>query len=255
MALAFGTPLRAAACDARLPAACDTIALRSTSTARSRRRPAAVVASAGAPQAPPPPPPTPRPRGARRQLLRSLAQQTVEEAWGGWLGDLVLPLLTDDPGSSLPPRAVPPQQLADPDSSFVEVEGVALHYKAAHPCGSSSDSAGGSALASGRQAAPARPTVLLVHGLNGSTFNWRATMQPLADATGCRYGAWGWPRPFLRPAQCCLPRMLRPKPRALPAVKLAPWPVVTGLTCPTPHFNAAGCWLSTGRRTGWRSGR
>ncbi|KAL4447950.1 hypothetical protein ABPG75_005169 [Micractinium tetrahymenae] len=172
--------------------------------ARTRRRLAAVVEAAAAPQ---PPLPTTG-RAARQQLVRSLAQQAVKEAWDGWLGDLVLPLLTDNPGTAAPPpRTVPPRQLADPDSRFVEVEGVTLHYKEAWPSSSSSgtngnsnngssdagsgaagSSATGSLTLIQQQARPAaaRPTVLLVHGLNGSTFNWRATMQPLADATGCR---------------------------------------------------------------------
>lgn len=117
----------------------------------------------------------------------------------------MLPLLTDDPGSAPPPRTVPPQQLADPDSKFVQVEGITLHYKEAWPSsssssngssGSSSGSAGGSTGGSPlarEQQASALPTVLLVHGLNGSTFNWRATMQPLADATGCRVLAFDRP--------------------------------------------------------------
>ncbi|KAL4425122.1 hypothetical protein ABPG77_008227 [Micractinium sp. CCAP 211/92] len=132
-------------------------------------------------------------------------EQAAKEAWGGWLGDLVLPLLTDNPGSALPPQSVEPQQLADPDSRFVEVQGLTLHFKEAWPSSSSShngssDSSGGSSrgaadggFPAGEQQAAARPTVLLVHGLNGSTFNWRATMQPLADATGCRVLAFDRP--------------------------------------------------------------
>ncbi len=164
-------------------------------------------------------------------------QQAAKEAWGGWLGDLVLPLLTDDPGSALPPQSVEPQQLADPDSRFVEVQGLTLHFKEAWPSSSSShngssDSSGGSSrgaadggFPAGEQQAAARPTVLLVHGLNGSTFNWRATMQPLADATGCRYGAWG------RPCLCNLKansRLLAQDGRQLslpPVAALRPRPV------------------------------
>lgn len=49
---------------------------------------------------------------------------------------------------------VSPQQLVDPDSSFLEVHGVRLHYKDVGP----------------RDA----PAVVLLHGFNGSVFSWRA---------------------------------------------------------------------------------
>lgn len=61
-----------------------------------------------------------------------------------WL-DGVPPPLTD---------TVPPEQLADADSKFITVDGVCLHYKEAGTAGTN------------------KPTVLLMHGLNGSTFSW-----------------------------------------------------------------------------------
>ncbi len=50
----------------------------------------------------------------------------------------------------------PPHELADPDSAFITVDGIRLHYKE---------------LAVG-QVGPGSPTLLLVHGFNGSLFNW-----------------------------------------------------------------------------------
>ena len=138
--------------------------------------------------------------------MAALLQQARQEVVDGWLGDLVLPLLTDDPGAVRPPPVTrPPQELADPDSLFVAVDGVSLHYKERWPAGqaaagaapaSSSSSSGGGG-GGGGQAGRQLPAILLVHGFNGSVFNWRTTMQPLADATGCRSaawapGAWGW---------------------------------------------------------------
>ena len=245
MASACGTRFRSAACDAirpRVAAACETRLLRSVSRAGARRRLAAVVTSAAAPQ---PPPPT-NARAARQQLVRSLAQQAVKEAWGGWLGDLVLPLLTDDPGSAPPPRTVPPQQLADPDSKFVQVEGITLHYKEVWPSsssssngssGSSSGSAGGSTGGSPlarEQQASALPTVLLVHGLNGSTFNWRATMQPLADATGCRCGGQVEPVRATRPWHAACPTPQPARCPFWPTIGLLLWPCSGPGTSPCP---------------------
>jgi pimeloyl-ACP methyl ester carboxylesterase len=54
---------------------------------------------------------------------------------------------------------VPPPQLADPDSRFALVGGVALHYKE---------------VGAGDVAARGAPVLLLVHGFNGSVFNWWA---------------------------------------------------------------------------------
>lgn len=85
-----------------------------------------------------------------------------------WL-DGVPPPLTD---------TVPPEQLADPDSKFVTVDGVRLHYKEAGTAG------------------PGKPTVLLMHGLNGSTFSWRDVLQPLSEQggqQGCRVIAFDRP--------------------------------------------------------------
>jgi pimeloyl-ACP methyl ester carboxylesterase len=55
---------------------------------------------------------------------------------------------------------VPPASLADPDSRFVEVEGVRIHYK---------------------EMGEGEPAMILLHGFGASTFSWREVMAPLAD--------------------------------------------------------------------------
>jgi hypothetical protein len=147
-------------------------------------------------------------RGAvQRALVSALVQQARREVWGGWLSDLVVPLLSDDTGSPVPPPVTrPARELADDDSLFVDVDGVTLHYKQAWPAAAAASTAAkpdsqapaaapaAAAGAAGAGAAPAaaaaaeRPLLLLVHGFNGSVFSWRTTMQEVADATGCRCG-------------------------------------------------------------------
>jgi hypothetical protein len=48
---------------------------------------------------------------------------------------------------------LPPEQLADPDSRFISIDGIQVHYK----------QTGGN---------PDAPAILLLHGFNGSVFNW-----------------------------------------------------------------------------------
>lgn len=55
-----------------------------------------------------------------------------------------------------------PQELAFPDSAFVEVDGVTLHYREA-----------------GSRLAPT--TIVLLHGFGASTFSWRDQLPLLAD--------------------------------------------------------------------------
>ena len=50
---------------------------------------------------------------------------------------------------------VPPEQLADPDSRFVEVNGLQVHYKTT---------------------GQAEPTLVLLHGFGASVFSWREVM-------------------------------------------------------------------------------
>jgi pimeloyl-ACP methyl ester carboxylesterase len=55
---------------------------------------------------------------------------------------------------------VPPEQLADPDSLFVDVDGVTVHYK---------------------EAGQGDTALLLLHGFASSTYSWREVMAPLAE--------------------------------------------------------------------------
>ena len=68
------------------------------------------------------------------------------------LQELIQPVL-DGPPAPLT-DTVAPQQLADSDSRFLEVDGVMLHYKERGPT------------------SPETPAVVLLHGFNGSVFNW-----------------------------------------------------------------------------------
>ena len=110
---------------------------------------------------------------ANRDLVRSLVEQARKETLP-WVSDLLDPLMrrgidgsAATAASSLPPP-VHPRELADADSRFVEVDGVAVHYKEAPG------------------ANPSAPTVMLIHGFNGSTFSWRNTLEEVAATTGCR---------------------------------------------------------------------
>jgi pimeloyl-ACP methyl ester carboxylesterase len=96
----------------------------------------------------------------------------------------------------VPPLAdtVPPEQLADPDSRFVEVNGITVHYK---------------------QAGSGEPALLLLHGFGASTFSWRAVLGPLSQGrTVVAYdrpgfglterpmpGEWSGPNPYAPEAQ------------------------------------------------------
>jgi pimeloyl-ACP methyl ester carboxylesterase len=55
---------------------------------------------------------------------------------------------------------LPPQQLADEDSRFIEVQGLQVHYK---------------------QAGEGEPVLILLHGFAASTFSWREVLNPLAE--------------------------------------------------------------------------
>ncbi len=54
----------------------------------------------------------------------------------------------------------PPQALADPDSRFVTVDGVDIHYK---------------------QAGSGEPALVLLHGFPSSAFTWREVLAPLSE--------------------------------------------------------------------------
>lgn len=57
---------------------------------------------------------------------------------------------------------VTPQDLADPDGAFIDVNGVEIYYVEQGPTDG--------------------PAVMLLHGFGGSTFTWRDTMPALAEA-------------------------------------------------------------------------
>jgi len=55
---------------------------------------------------------------------------------------------------------LPAEQLADPDSQFIEVDGLRVHYKTA---------------------GTGEPALILLHGFGASLFSWREVMAPLAE--------------------------------------------------------------------------
>ena len=57
-------------------------------------------------------------------------------------------------------NTVPPEELADPDSRFVTVDDVEIHYKAA---------------------GEGEPALILLHGFAASVYSWREVMDPLAE--------------------------------------------------------------------------
>ena len=67
---------------------------------------------------------------------------------------------------------VPPQQLADPDSRFIDINGLQVHYKIA---------------GQGEPAAEDLALVLL-HGFGASVFSWREVMEPLAESLASEIG-------------------------------------------------------------------
>ncbi len=58
------------------------------------------------------------------------------------------------------PGTVPPQELADPDSHFVEINGLNIHYK---------------------MMGQGQPVFILLHGFGASLFSWHAVMEPLSQ--------------------------------------------------------------------------
>ena len=54
----------------------------------------------------------------------------------------------------------PPKSLADPDSQFVEINGIDVHYK---------------------RMGSDKPVFILLHGFGASTFSWREVMEPLTE--------------------------------------------------------------------------
>lgn len=100
-------------------------------------------------------------RSRRRALYRVLAGIAVLLA--------VAPLVWPVPPLQ---NVVPPRELAELDSRFIEVDGVEIHYK---------------------ESMPASPTcnVILLHGFGASTFSWRDTLPGLSER--CRVVAFDRP--------------------------------------------------------------
>ena len=57
------------------------------------------------------------------------------------------------------PGTVPAEKLADPDSRFIEINGLSLHYKIM---------------------GQGEPAIILLHGFGASLFSWHAVMEPLS---------------------------------------------------------------------------
>ena len=77
---------------------------------------------------------------------------------------LVIPLLIPVPPLE---GTVPPEQLADPDSRFVDINGLQVHYKIA---------------------GQGEPVLVLLHGFGASVFSWREVMEPLAESLASEIG-------------------------------------------------------------------
>ena len=83
-------------------------------------------------------------------LLIILGGLALAAALGPFL--IPVPPLTD---------TLPPQDLADPDSRFVNVKGLSVHYK---------------------EVGQGEPTLILLHGFGASLFSWHQVMAPLAQS-------------------------------------------------------------------------
>ncbi len=107
------------------------------------------------------------------------------------LAALVGPLVAPIPPIA---NAAPVSALADPDSQFIDIDGLTVHYK---------------------EAGEGEPALVLLHGFLASTFTWREIFQPLAaDATVVAFdrpafglterpqpGEWSGPNPYSPEAQ------------------------------------------------------
>jgi hypothetical protein len=84
-----------------------------------------------------------------------------------------------------------PDALADPDSSFYEINGVRVHHKfCTHE--DSSDQSADSAITNADQNQIGLPIVLL-HGFGSSVFSWTHIMRPLARIAGAKVLAFDRP--------------------------------------------------------------
>ena len=89
----------------------------------------------------------------------------MKKTWRGLLISIIVLLLMVLVGPFLvpvhpAPGTVPPQLLADPDSMFVEINGISVHYKIM---------------------GHGEPVFVLLHGFGASLFSWHAIMEPISE--------------------------------------------------------------------------
>ncbi|RLN28106.1 hypothetical protein C2845_PM05G08970 [Panicum miliaceum] len=87
-----------------------------------------------------------------------------------------------------------PEALADPDSSFYEINGVRLHHKVCshEDEDSPSDQSSGTTVSAAGQSRIGLP-ILLLHGYGASVFSWSRVMRPLARIAGAKVLAFDRP--------------------------------------------------------------
>lgn len=159
---------------------------------------------------------TPASRDAITSSLISALTEQFQRDSLPWIRDLVEPLLEGTPGPLT--GTTDPRQLADPDSRFITVNGIRMHYKERVGPGAAEwfarrqlqqqpelQQRGGTQLQGQheqqqQQQGPgvAPPTLVLMHGINGSEFSWRLLMDDLAadvspSTGGCRVVAYDRP--------------------------------------------------------------
>ena len=87
-----------------------------------------------------------------------------------------------------------PEALADPDSSFYEINGVRLHHKVCshEDEDSPSDQSSDATVSAPGQSRISLP-ILLLHGFGASVFSWSRVMRPLARIVGAKVLAFDRP--------------------------------------------------------------
>jgi pimeloyl-ACP methyl ester carboxylesterase len=94
-----------------------------------------------------------------RRLLMLLAALLIVAAGTSWPATIAASTPVATPS---PPAAIAPEDLADPQGAFIEIDGARIYYVARGP--------------------EDGPPVILLHGLLGSTLTWTATTEALAGA-------------------------------------------------------------------------
>ncbi|KAF8666993.1 hypothetical protein HU200_053162 [Digitaria exilis] len=90
---------------------------------------------------------------------------------------------------------VDPEALADPDSSFYEINGVRLHHKVCshEDEDSSSDQSSDATVVAAAGRSRIGLPILLLHGFGASVFSWSRVMRPLARIAGAKVLAFDRP--------------------------------------------------------------